>query len=172
MKPKILILGHARHGKDTVAEMLRDRHGYSFCSSSLFAARKVIRPALEEVGVFYDSLEDCYADRVNHRAFWYDQICAYNAGGASRLAEEILVDHDMYVGMRSNDEYQASRKLFDVVLWVDASRRGLPPEDRSSMTIDYDPSRMSWLDNGGTLEDLEDNVDQLAWAIEWDRYHR
>ena len=32
--PKLLIIGHARHGKDTVAEILRDTHGYDFVSSS------------------------------------------------------------------------------------------------------------------------------------------
>ena len=29
-KPKLLVIGHARHGKDTVSELLRDRHGFSF----------------------------------------------------------------------------------------------------------------------------------------------
>lgn len=161
MKPKLLILGHARHGKDTVAEMLRDRHGFSFASSSYFAMQKVIRPALAEIGINYTSDEECYADRVNHRGFWYDKICEYNGGGPSRLAEEILVDHDMYVGMRANDEYVASRPMFDFVVWVDSSGRGIPPEDSSSMTIEYDPQRMVLINNGGTLEDLAAAIDDL-----------
>lgn len=161
-KPKLLIIGHGRHGKDTVAEMLRDEHGFSFVSSSYFAGEKVVRPALAVCGITYDSMEECYADRVNWRAFWYEAIKAYNKGGKSRLAEEILVDHDMYVGMRSGAEYEASRALFDWVVWVDASGRGLPPEPRDSFDIDYDPETMLRIDNNGTLEDLEE---QVSWLV-------
>jgi hypothetical protein len=32
-KPKLLVIGHGRHGKDTVCEMLRDHYGYTFESS-------------------------------------------------------------------------------------------------------------------------------------------
>ena len=155
---KLLVLGHARHGKDTVAEILRDNHGFSFMSSSYFAAEKVIRPALAEIGIVYDTLDECYADRGNHRAFWYDQISAYNGGGKSRLAEEILQEYDMYVGMRSNDEYQASKGLFDLTLWVDSSGRGIPPEPETSMTIKFNPLEMVVVDNGGTLDDLAEAV--------------
>lgn len=166
-RPKLLVIGHGRHGKDTVAEILRDQHGFTFASSSFFAAESVVRPALAACGVTYDSLEACYADRANHRAFWYEAISTYNSGGRSRLAEAILVDHDIYVGMRSAAEYAASRDLFDLVVWVDASRRGLPPEPVKSMDIVYDPKTMNLIDNGGSLADLEKNVADFARALTW-----
>lgn len=155
---KILVIGHARHGKDTVAEILVEQFGLTFASSSYFAAREVVRPALAAAGVHYESLDDCYDDRGNHRAFWYDQISAYNAENKSRLCEAILSAHDMYVGMRSNDEYQASKHLFDLILWVDASGRGVPPEPETSMTIKFNPAEMVLVDNSGTLEDLAEAV--------------
>ena len=153
-RPKLLIIGHGRHGKDTVGELLRDEHGFSFVSSSFFAAERVVRPALAACGVVYDTLEECYADRVNFRAFWYEAIKAYNGGGKSRLAEEILKEYDMYVGMRSGAEYLASRELFDHVLWVDACARGVPLEPRDSFDIDYDPETMIFVDNNGPPEEL------------------
>lgn len=156
--PKLLVIGDARHGKDTVAEILRDEYGFSFISSSYFAGEKVVRPALAACGITYASMEECYEDRVNWRAFWYEAIKAYNGGGKSRLAEEILEEHDMYVGMRSGAEFEASRHLFDYVLWVDASGRGVPPEPRDSFDIDFDRDTMFWIDNGGTLEDLRKRV--------------
>lgn len=162
--PKVLILGHGRHGKDTVAELMAER-GLSFASSSLYAAEKVVRPALAEVGITYDSLEECYADRVNHRAFWYDQISAFNGGGKSRLAELILENHDVYVGMRSQREYVASLPLFDYVVWVDASKRGLPPEPRDSFDIDYDPLIMQLIDNNKDLKHLEREVDRFVERV-------
>jgi hypothetical protein len=156
--PTVLILGHARHGKDTVAEMLRDNHAFSYASSSLFAAERVIMPAFKALGVTYVSVEACFADRVNHRAFWFDEISKYNGGATSRLAKAILKDHQCYVGMRSDLEYQSSLHLFDHVVFVSAFGRGLPAEPVSSFNIAYDPTTMSLIPNNGSLDDLADEV--------------
>ncbi len=40
--PKLLIIGNARHGKDTVCDILREEFNYSFRSSSDFCAEKFI----------------------------------------------------------------------------------------------------------------------------------
>lgn len=162
--PKLLIIGYARHGKDTVAELFRDRYGYKFVSSSLFLAERVVRPAMEtELGITYETLGDCYEDRVNHRAFWYDKISAFNEEDPGRLAKAVLEEADIYVGMRSNREYLGTTELFDRVIWVDGSGRGLPPEDRSSMDIDYVPSEMYRIDNGGKLADTIMQVDRFMY---------
>ena len=41
---KILIIGEARHGKDTVAEIMRDEYGMTFQSSSHFVCEKAVFP--------------------------------------------------------------------------------------------------------------------------------
>lgn len=158
---KLLILGHARHGKDTVAELLRDNYGLSFVSSSYFAGEKAVRPALAACGVTYDSMDECYEDRVNWRAFWYEAISAYNKAAPKTLAEQILVDHDMYVGMRSARELEASRDLFDHVIWVDADARA-PLEDRSSFDIDFNASTMIRVDNNSDLVQLNNELFSLG----------
>lgn len=160
-RPKFLIIGFARHGKDTAAEMLRVRHGLTFASSSWFAAESVVRPYLASRGIEYGSIEDCYADRVNRRADWFDAIRAHNADDPARLARDLLEDADIYVGMRSAVEFEATRHLFDLVIWVDASGRGKPPEGRSSMSIAFDPASMYRLDNNGSLYDLALAVDEM-----------
>lgn len=164
-RPSILILGWARHGKDTVAERLRDAHGFTFRSSSLFLAEKVVMPELARYGLIYDTLEQCYADRVNCRSVWRAIIEQYNSEDPARLAKAILAKADCYVGMRMEREYQAAEPLFDHVIWVDATGRGVPPEDHSSMTIEFDRERMLWLDNSGTLEELHRKVDRIARRI-------
>ena len=121
--PKILVLGHGRHGKDTVAEMLRDRHGLSFTGS---------------------------------------QISVYNTPDKARLAREVLEVGDLYVGMRSNAEYAASKELFDHTLWVLDPRK--PLEGRDSFNIDRTPE-MQLIMNDGTLEDLQVKVDEFAAQI-------
>lgn len=127
---KLFILGSGRHGKDTVAEIIRDDFGLTFQSSSLFVAEKVCRPYMAEVvGITYDTLEECYEDRHNHRTHWYNAIKAYNAGDLSRLSRELFFGDedeeglDMYVGIRDRDEFLASRDIADLSIWVDASER-------------------------------------------------
>jgi hypothetical protein len=164
---KLLILGHARHGKDTAAEYLRDVHGVSFQSSSYFLAANVVRPALAGRGMFYDSLDECYADRVNHRALWREIIGEFNGEDPARLAKAILEVSDCYVGMRTQREYWASRPLFDAILWIDASGRGIPPEGSDSMDITFDPAWMIRIDNGGPVEAMRRQLDEWMRSLSW-----
>jgi hypothetical protein len=177
-RPKIILLGYARHGKDTVAEMLRDRYGLRFQSSSMFCAEKVLMPHFsryplegeyshthDRVYRSYRSVNDCYADRVNFRDVWYDQIEAYNSPDKARLCRELFAaGNDIYVGMRSAEEFRAAEALADLVVWVDRSQH-LPPEDKSSCTVT--PNMADYvLDNNGTLDDLAVAVAQLVEQIE------
>lgn len=166
---RFLILGHARHGKDTAAEHLRDSYCIEFRSSSMFLAETVVRPALECRGIAYPTLEACYADRGRHRAAWREIIEDYNRDDGARLARAILAEADCYVGMRMLREYEASRALFNVILWIDGSGRGLPPESRDSMTITFDPGWMLRVDNGGTVEQLHEELDAVMASLSWVR---
>jgi len=166
--PKIIILGHGRHGKDTVAEILRKSCGFSFESSSLACAEVVMMPYFASIGRPYSSVEECYADRHtgDNRSVWFDQIKAYNSGDGTRLIRAIFDrGHDIYVGMRNRIEFEEARKLVDYVLWVDASKRGVPLESRSSFDIDYDPETMILIENDGTEDDLWWQVEEIA--TEW-----
>lgn len=160
---KLLVIGHARHGKDTVAELLRDRHGLTFQSSSFFAAEQVCRPYMAERGVVYRTFDECYADRVNHRAAWHDAIVEFNRADPALLAKEILKVANVYVGMRSHREYLAARDLFDAVLWVDASQR-MPPEPATSMNIPFDDD-MIVIDNNADLHSLQREVDRAITSL-------
>jgi hypothetical protein len=165
VKLKLMILGYARHGKDTVAEILRDNLGLKFASSSFAAAEKVMRPFLAAKGIMYNSLEECYADRVNHRQDWYEQIKAYNTPDGSRLAREIYKDNDIYVGMRNEVELEAVRKegLYDYSIWVDRSKH-VAPESSASCSIT--PAMANYvIDNNGTLEQLKINTLALYWDL-------
>lgn len=123
-KPKLLILGYGRHGKDTVAELLEEFGCFNFMSSSRYAAEKVVYPKLD--GVYVDA-EECFNDRHNCRKLWYDLISEYNSEDPSKLAAEMLNDgYDMYVGMRSRREFNDASDLFDLIIWVDACDRIRP----------------------------------------------
>lgn len=124
MMPKLLIIGHGQHGKDTVADIIVDFFGLTKVSSSMFAAERVVMPWLaKHRGLTYANVEACYEDRVNHRSDWYQAICEYNQDDLARLAREVLEVSDIYVGMRDDREFYASRHLFDYVIGVTAFDR-------------------------------------------------
>lgn len=159
---KVLVVGNARHGKDTVCEILRDEFGLTFISSSLFCAEIVCRPYMKEVfGKEYETIEACFEDRVNYRAGWYTAIQDFNRPDKARLAKMMLEKCQVYSGMRDWRELNACKneRVFDVIVWVDRSMV-LPPEDAGSMTIKQWMSDFT-IDNNGTLEDLRRNVQIL-----------
>ena len=135
--PKILVIGHARHGKDTAAEMLRDEYGLRFTSSSLFCAERVVLPWFNRNGRFYPNAQICFEDRGDHRETWYRLIEEFNTPDKTALARAILEENDVYVGLRSHREFHACRNagLFDAIIWVDASER-VGPEGAGSMTLE------------------------------------
>lgn len=159
-KPKLLVIGHGAHGKDTVAGILAREFSLSFASPSEFAAQRAIYPLVRDL---YPSWQDAYADRRNHRELWFHAIRAYNLRPGPSLAEQLLQEHDMYLGMRSRDEFDLAAHLFDAVLWVDASER-LEPEPEGSMELtQYDAEYT--IDNNGTLNDLHHNVISVMRAV-------
>jgi hypothetical protein len=150
-KPRLLVIGHGRHGKDTVCEILRDYHGYSFVSSSQFVLDEAI---WENWGQHrYKTKDICYADRANHRDKWADMITEYNTPDKSKTASGMLDQgYSIYCGMRRRDEFEAARHLFDAVVWVDRSEL-LPPEPFTSMELNKSDANI-FIDNNSTKIDL------------------
>lgn len=153
---KLLLVGHARHGKDAVADLLAEA-GLKKADSSRRAAEIFLFEKLRSK-YGYTDFEECYQDRVNHRAEWYDEIKAFNTPDLTRLARNIMADSDIYVGMRDYDEINACVKegIFDVVIWVDGSERQ-PLEPRSSFNIDKSVADLV-IDNNGPEENLKSTV--------------
>lgn len=166
---KILVIGHGRHGKDTVAELLRDMYNFTFMSSSRAVMLEAVWPTMQyRCGdqpdrPLYDNAEECFADRENHRDEWKALISAYNMPDKAKLAKIILQKVDIYVGMRCALEYQAcvNQRVFDKVLWV--HRPGFPTE--SSMDIQYDPYSMIAIVNGGSLDLLREQLRKVFGAV-------
>lgn len=188
-KPKLLVLGYARHGKDTVAEILQEEYGYKFTSSSMFCAEKVIWEALQNpnaalqrhldsgepgmsakllweelemmINQRYANAEACFKDRSNFRTAWFSLIAAYNYPEKERLAREIFAENDVYVGIRNKREYYSivNSGMVDIVIWVDADQR-CEVEFHGSCTVE--PWMSNWIiDNNGTEDELHRNVHQL-----------
>lgn len=154
---KLMIMGYARHGKDTVCEILREEYGMTFASSSYAAAEHAIYPVLRDL-LGYKTIEECYNDRVNHRALWYELIKAFNHNDGARLARLIYQDHDIYCGIRNVEEFQAIQEagLFDFSVWVDAGDR-VPDETTNSCTVHWTHADYL-LDNNDDLDHLREQI--------------
>jgi hypothetical protein len=159
--PKILIIGHGRHGKDTVAEMLRDSFGFKFVSSSEFVGREVL---WNNWGcAVYPNFDAMFEDRSNHRTLWAQMISAYNTPDKTNTAATMLCrGYDLYVGMRMRDELDACKAagVFDHIVWVDRSDH-LPDEPEGSMNLKATDADYR-IDNNGSLEDLVTAVNQCS----------
>lgn len=159
-KPKLLLLGYGRHGKDSVAELLHQKHGFRFISSSEFVGREIIWQNWGNLR--YPTFEAMFEDRVNWRKQWMEMIALYNTPDKTKTARTMLErGYDLYVGMRRKDELDASRHLFDHIVWVDRSQHLLP--ETGSMDITRENAKPDYvIDNNGTLKDLERNVEEFA----------
>lgn len=162
--PRLLIIGSARHGKDTLAELFSEEFGLKFKSSSQAASEIFIYEELR--GKYgYKTPEECFEDRMNHRPEWYRMICDYNVDDKARLAKGILELTDCYVGMRDRGEIDEciNQGLFDLIIWVDASKR-LPLESFESFNIDPSCADII-IDNNGTFEQFKARVSRLGKVI-------
>lgn len=155
--PKLLIIGNARHGKDSLAEILRSKYGMAFESSSQSAADIFLYDLLKDK-YGYKTSEECFEDRINHRQEWYEAICEYNKDDKARLAKGIVERTGCYVGMRDREEIRECIKqgLFDLIVWVDASDR-LPEELTTSFNIDKSCADVI-IENNGTYEEFYEKV--------------
>jgi hypothetical protein len=161
---KFMICGHGRHGKDTVALMIKDQLGMTFESSSMFCCKLFIFEAIRNK-FGYPTYIHCFDDRSNHRGLWYDLIAGYNLFDKARLSKEIFAEFDMYVGIRNAEELLEARRhgIVDLVIWVDADRRK-PIEPTSSNTVTEDMCDIT-INNNGTEEDLQWKVNNLTDLI-------
>lgn len=158
--PKILILGHGRHGKDAAAKIIRDVYDLKFETSSMAALYDIHTALSAATGIH--SFVELYNRRHENRKLWKALISLYNTPVKSSLARKILSTNDMYVGMRCKDEYEHSKILFDYVFWVDRSR---VEGDDPTMGIEFNPIEMIKIDNNGTLNELKFNIEVACDSI-------
>lgn len=158
---KLLVIGHGRHGKDTLCEVLRDDFNMNFVSSSEFCAKNVVWPVLRQ-WYHYKDWKECYEDRHNMRDEWFRAIADYNKHEPDRLTKAILEKHDIYCGMRNIKEFEVAVQHFDLVVWVENPR--LPKEDISSFSIPKEEADFVIM-NDGTKKQFQRKVRRVFSEI-------
>lgn len=163
-KIKLCIIGHGRHGKDTVAGMIGKELDYKFKSSSEAASEIFIFNELKDK-YNYKTPFECFEDRSNHRTEWYNLICDYNKEDKANLAKDIMKSNDIYVGMRDDNEMIECKRtgVFDIVIGVFDPRK--PLESPESFNINMFEVSDFIICNNGDLDELKRKVDLILYGI-------
>lgn len=154
---RIIICGHSRHGKDTLAEILKLQFGLKFQTSS-FTARDEVFTNCKLLQSKYKNPIDAWENRHAHRQEWFDGISRICGHDDTALANKIFSDAEVYCGMRRIEELRACQQRWPevVAMWVDASDR-LPLESDKSNTITKDHCEFT-IHNNGTEQEFERKV--------------
>ncbi|WIC41521.1 hypothetical protein MA9V1_257 [Chryseobacterium phage MA9V-1] len=163
---KLLIIGHAQHGKDTVADIMAAKLGLSATSSSITAINHwIFKNHGERLG--FSSPEDMYERRGEMRKFLFDEIVAFCSPNLAALAEVLFEKHDIYVGCRNADEVKEiqNKGLVDLIIYVDASERK-PMESKESCNITKDLADII-IDNNGSLAELRFRLASLCYLLRY-----
>lgn len=161
-KRRVIIIGHQQHGKDYASEYLKRKYGLTYSSSSWFACQLFLFEQMRE-SHGYESPEDCFADRHNHTAYWYEAIRAFNDPVRNRLSDLIFAQNDIYCGMRDLDEFNATNK--DVTIFIDAERR-MGIQSAHSMKIPKERANIV-IANNTSIREFEyrlDHVYRVIWG--------
>lgn len=154
---RLAIVGPGQSGKTTAARWLADHTPLRYVESTSAAAAKVVcsHPLMRDR---YRSLEECYADRRNHRQQWRDIILEHNQPDGLRLYREMAAENDILDGIRDARELQACRDagLVDAVIWIE---RDAPVD----VSLGFGPEAADYVvDNDGTFQELYRQLGELV----------
>lgn len=119
---KLIINGHAQHGKDYLADAVAEEFGLQKLNSSMWFAETVLMPAFPNT---YSCVEHAYKDRVNHRALWY-QMMLYGD-----WQKKFMEHSDIFCGHRNIEEHQEMQSIGCLSIWVEWVGRSKEPPSSS-----------------------------------------
>ena len=168
----VVLLGPSRSGKNEVAKYWYETYGITYGTSSWEACKVLVR---EQLSMFYDlkyeSLEDCYHDRHNHREKWFRLIATRAHYEPLWLASRIFAKARVYIGLRGRAEYDAIKKTFNPwFVWVHPGDR-VPMEPTSSNQLTADDADRV-LHNNRTLSEALAVADEMALDLFSHAVHR
>lgn len=166
----IIVMGHRQHGKGTFCEYAEKAFGIESISSSMMAANLFLFEQLKDK-YGYTTVEECFNDRDDKRAEWYEAILAFNTPDLTALGTAIFNEYPIYDGIRAKPEFDElkAKGLVDLVIWIDASKR-MPLEPSTSITVTKDDADLI-IDNNGTPEAFHKKIHNVIAMISSAQLH-
>lgn len=155
----LLIIGHGECGKDTAADMICRKTGLKSLPSSFVMRYVVFERMPRSMRERYGNADVAYLDRRKHRKLWFDAIAEWTADDRSKLVRTVLQHADIYTGLRQRDEFEESKDLFDLIIWID--RDICKVEDGESNQLNKNDADVI-IPNNDTLEELDRKIDRLV----------
>lgn len=160
---RLFIAGDPESGKDALGLAIEKLFKMPACSSSL-AAMPHVYGMSPELKLKYPDARAAWEDRrtPENRVLWHDYIVKLNTPNLTTLGRILLEDHDVYVGIRNPDEFEACKKagLCDLSIWVTSDIRG-SKESAKSNGMSPHMCDMEFRNNCETLGELETKVQRV-----------
>lgn len=161
---KLFVIGHKEHGKGQFCEIAQRIFGLTHMGTSAFNAQMMFNLMRDTHG--YTTVEECHADRKNHRELWFTEIRNFCGEVPHRVYSNILAEHNICEGARNRQEFESGRlhnATGDLIIWIDASER-MPLESSDSMELTKDDADII-IPNNGSKEAFEASVVRLLLAL-------
>lgn len=154
------ICGYGEHGKGTASRYLSYKYGLKYSQSTSEAAAGVVFSKLAPV-YGYETVEQAWDDRRNHRDEWASIIWEYNQPDGLTLYRDMLTDNEIIEGVRKEAELLALREagILDYVIWIDASLR-VPVEGAASCQVTPKLCDVT-VDNNHDLHNMHQQLDYI-----------
>lgn len=156
----LAVCGYGTHGKGTFCQLLAGLTTLRYTQSTSEAAAEVVFAAIG-TRYGYANSHECWLDRRNHRAEWFDIIREYNKPDGMTLYREMLKTQDILEGIRDSFELRTLKEagLVQKSVWISAEKR-LPPELIASNNVTQDDCD-AWVGNNGTRREFIQKVQEF-----------
>lgn len=173
------LVGPGMSGKDTAARWLADHTTlrWTGATTSTVLAEHMVRHYVEAGEIVGDvDGEAVMQFRRRDRQLWFDKGNKLRAVDSLALVRPLLPHSDIVVGMRSQDEVDASRALLDLIVWIDrrderyfdalSAAVRIPKSYFDDPTMAFGPESCDLtVFNCGTVEDLYRKLGRLSGAL-------
>lgn len=155
MKPKLLLVGYGRAGKDCGLEYLSALTGMknAGCTSVYLTKYVAAELGISELGAYQSR------HRPGNRAKWFDIGNKLRLNDPGILLREALSNGPLTGGVRDLDEIVAARRfnLVDLIIWIENTR---VPVDQ---TVKFGPEHCDMtIQNNGTIDEYHQKLKRLA----------
>lgn len=162
---RLMILGHGRSGKDTIAQMFANALGYHYGGSTSLGVKPIITYSITQS---LDPVvnDQCYDDRHTYRQYWFDACNMLRRIDPLIIIKCQLAIGDFMLGNRSKEEFINGLDYWrpTSVIWM--ARRVAPVDPtleftRSDITIECNKRSIHHITmgNNDSLDVLRQQVD-------------